>query len=301
MDGHARFRTAPAQPHPPHDGPARFVFRCPACGQPLTERPDGLWCPANGHEYPEVDGIYRFLSPEDLAAAGPNVEATVGTPAAQGWGAPDPTYYLNLPWMDVSGHHSEVWQRRAESLKALAQALRTRPRGLALDLGAGTCWLTRHLTEWGFKTPLAIDLNDDPRDGLGAGAIYLKRLRLRFQRAQARLEELPLRDGQAALVVLSAVLHLVPDRERVLAEAARLLAPGGLLVVNDSPTVSASGSDTAGRLTYEEMAWLETAVGLRWQARQPGAGLGGRLKRWLAPGRPPAGEVAYPLFVGVHA
>jgi SAM-dependent methyltransferase len=47
---------------------------------------------------------------------------------------------------------------------------------------------------------------------------------------QGRAEELPFKDGWFDAVVLSLVIHLV-DRPRALAEAARVLAPGGRVAI----------------------------------------------------------------------
>jgi ArsR family transcriptional regulator len=47
------------------------------------------------------------------------------------------------------------------------------------------------------------------------------------------LEALPIEDAQLDVAVLALVLHHVPDPGRVLAEAARVLAPGGRLLIVD--------------------------------------------------------------------
>lgn len=47
------------------------------------------------------------------------------------------------------------------------------------------------------------------------------------------LEALPLEDAQLDVAVLALVLHHVPDPARAIAEAARVLAPGGRLVIVD--------------------------------------------------------------------
>jgi ArsR family transcriptional regulator len=50
---------------------------------------------------------------------------------------------------------------------------------------------------------------------------------------QGTLEALPIGDGEVDIVLLVLVLHHVPDPARALAEAARVLKPGGRLIVVD--------------------------------------------------------------------
>jgi ArsR family transcriptional regulator len=47
------------------------------------------------------------------------------------------------------------------------------------------------------------------------------------------LEALPIDDGQLDVAVLALVLHHLPDPARAIAEAARVLVPGGRLLVVD--------------------------------------------------------------------
>ena len=50
---------------------------------------------------------------------------------------------------------------------------------------------------------------------------------------RGELEALPLEDGSLDAAVLSLALHLAPEPARVLAEAARVLRPGGKLLIVD--------------------------------------------------------------------
>jgi SAM-dependent methyltransferase len=68
----------------------------------------------------------------------------------------------------------------------------------------------------------------------------------------ADAHDLPLRDGCADIVTLNAVLHHCDDMATVLAEAARLVKPGGVLITDEDPLV-----ETA---PYRGLAWLIRAA-----------------------------------------
>ena len=100
-----------------------------------------------------------------------------------------------------------------------------------LDLGSGSgtdSFAAAHLVgPTGQVT--GIDMTDEQRvkaDRLRGDATHL-----RF--VPGRLEDLPFDDASFDVVISNGVVNLCPDKARVFAEAARVLAPGGRLAVAD--------------------------------------------------------------------
>lgn len=147
----------------------------------------------------------------------------------EGWGGDD----LELPFEPRS--HHEIWAVRRRTFKRLDHLLqRECPRGgTALDVGAGNCWLARHLDHWGFQTT-ALDVNDGPQDGLQAGAGYLE-VGDKFERVRAPMESLPFVEAVFDLIVANGSLHYSRDLGATLGGFLRVLKPGGIIVVMDSP------------------------------------------------------------------
>lgn len=63
---------------------------------------------------------------------------------------------------------------------------------------------------------------------------------------RASATRMPLRDGAADAVLVVDALHHLPDRDAALAEAARILAPGGVLVVADFDPTTVRGRALVG-------------------------------------------------------
>lgn len=181
---------------------------------------------------------------------------------------------------------------RAESMRWLREALGRMNHGAALrvlDAGAGNCWLTRRLAEWGHEA-VALDLNLDDRDGLGAGRHYLEALPIRFERVRSDYEGLPFAAGSFDAVVFNGAVHYADDLRAVLAEACRVTVPGGAVFLIDSP-IYADASDgmkmlaeravtgRAGFLTFDALRRTADALGLDLHVDIPRLGALRRLKR----------------------
>lgn len=140
---------------------------------------------------------------------------------------------LTLPYLRT-GPLARQWAVRARSYDAFRRRVLAplaaevgRPLRI-LDLGAGNGWLSRRAALAGHRA-VALDLRDDSVDGLGAAPLGL------FPRVAASFDALPLRDGSFDLAVFNAALHYALDLAVVLAEAARVVRPGGRVAVVDSP------------------------------------------------------------------
>ena len=97
-----------------------------------------------------------------------------------------------------------------------------RPGAVLVDLGCGAGLLAPHVRTKGYRH-LGVDLVGSAlRQAAGQGVTPLR----------ADVTRLPLRDGSADVVCAGAVLEHVPDRAAVVAEACRILRPGGVLVVD---------------------------------------------------------------------
>jgi SAM-dependent methyltransferase len=184
-----------------------------------------------------------------------------------------------------------------------------------LDLGAGSGWLSHRLSSLGHR-PVAVDALDDEVDGLGAARHYSTP----FPVVQADFDALPFAPGQFDLVVFNGSLHYAPDTAATLERAHRMLAPGGALVVMDSPMFRADRDGSAmvsdalrrftldcgltdamqqglGYLTFALLAAIAARLQLRPLFVASRGPLGWRLRRHLARFRLRRAPAAFGLWV----
>lgn len=282
-------------------------FACPECRAPLlalTEKE--LRCSREGTAYRQVDGIWRLLPPGRKAFFEQFVVDYTRIRAAEGRGSTDPAYYRVLPFQDLSGRYSADWHIRATSFQALVREVvlpleKDRRRPLeTLDLGAGNGWLSYRLARRGHRAA-AIDLLINEQDGLGTAGYY----DTPFLPIQADFDHLPFVQDQLDLVIFNASLHYSTHYETTLREALRVLNPGGVLVILDSPLYRSASSGeqmvhereqqfqarygfpsnaipSENYLTYQRLQDLSRALGVLWNVYQPFYGLGWALRPWKA-------------------
>ena len=138
---------------------------------------------------------------------------------------------------------------------ALLRLLPPSGLGRALDIGTGTGWLLELLAPR-LEAGLGVDAS---RAMLALARSRLSRPDLAHLAVrQADMYRLPLPDQAFDLVLLGMVLHYAEDPAAALAEAARVLRPGGRLVVID---LAAHGrADLADRLAHRWPGFDDAAM-----------------------------------------
>ena len=222
-------------------------FECPDCREPvsscsspvspvpavLNDGGGGLACGRCGQRFAWRDGAYRFLGPRRAEAAEPFHRQYRLVREREGRRSLGAERRRALPDVDPGDPHAAEWRVRRESYAHLLRhGLPEGPRRSirVLDLGAGCGWLSHRLTMLG-DAVVAVDELDDEEDGLSACRDYP----VPFLAVQADFDRLPFEPSQFDLAVFDGSLHYSPDPQATLAEAKRMLTPGGALAVIDSP------------------------------------------------------------------
>jgi SAM-dependent methyltransferase len=189
------------------------LVRCPVCGAAVRREGDELVCTGADHLFPVVEGVGVLIGEETLAA--------------------DPQYasqrrYFDAEFAGYAGYRLERW--RVSYLRRLEAAGVLTGDGPLVDVGVGGSGYT--VIEAARRGRLAVgcDLSLE-------GLVRARRAAIAEGVAERTLwlccsaERLPLASASFGAVLAVAVIEHVPDDGAALAEAARLLRPGGRLWV----------------------------------------------------------------------
>ncbi len=194
--------------------------------------------------------------------------------------------------------HAEQWDA-IRSLHVSDSAVEDRMRimlggaiGRLVDIGTGT---GRMIELFGTSATHAIGVDRSPE------MLRLARAKLdgldKWELRQGDITALPLAKASADTVILHQVLHFIPAPEAALAEAARLLAPGGRLLIADFAPHEREDlrtQDAHARLGFSDeqiTAWL-AAAGLSLTTTETLDGGELTVKLWLGTCPPLAKAIA---------
>jgi ubiquinone/menaquinone biosynthesis C-methylase UbiE/uncharacterized protein YbaR (Trm112 family) len=141
---------------------------------------------------------------------------------------------LSLP--DAQGEHAPAWQGQASNFHYTFSEIGLQGNEQVLDLGSGRCWSTRYFAQKGCDA-VGIDILLTKYVGLLTSDVYIKNENLYFDRVCGDMNKLPFQDGKFDIVFIAASLHHSSNIQRTLDESARVLKPGGKLVLTNEPVV----------------------------------------------------------------
>ena len=132
--------------------------------------------------------------------------------------------------------HAEVWDQirslhvaESEVERAIDRALPRQPLGRLVDIGTGT---GRMIELFGPRAMQAIGI-DRSSDMLRLARVKLEAAGIHASLRQGDMYALPLADQSADTIIIHQVLHYAHSPATAIGEAARVLAPGGTLLVVD--------------------------------------------------------------------
>nr|WP_237219699.1 metalloregulator ArsR/SmtB family transcription factor [Sphingomonas arenae] len=164
--------------------------------------------------------------------------------------------------------HAGVWDEirslqvaESEVEAAISRALGGDPLGRLVDIGTGT---GRMIELFGRRSTDAVGI-DKSSEMLRVARVKLEAADVRASLRQGDMYALPLEDGSADVVLLHQVLHYAHNPAAAITEAARLLVPGGRLLIVDFALHEREElrlRDAHARLGFADEAvvgWLEAA------------------------------------------
>jgi ArsR family transcriptional regulator len=195
----------------------------------LERRKEGSWVFLTLAEPDRVEPLFALLD----AWADAATQALFGSDAAR-------TESIRSERAEAANRyfagHAEVWDQirslhvaESEVERAIDRALGNRSLGRLVDIGTGT---GRMIELFGPRSSQAIGI-DRSSDMLRVARVKLEAAGIHSSLRQGDMYALPLADLSADSVIIHQVLHYAHSPAAAVSEAARILAPGGTLLVVD--------------------------------------------------------------------
>ena len=195
----------------------------------LERRKEGSWVFLTLTEPARVDPIFELID----AWADPATQAAFASDSAR-------TETIRAERAEAANRyfagHAEVWDQirslhvaESQVERAIDDALGRRPLGRLVDVGTGT---GRMIELFGPRASQAVGI-DRSSEMLRLARVKLEAAGIPSSLRQGDMYALPLADQSADTVVIHQVLHYAHSPATAIAEAARVLAPGGTLLVVD--------------------------------------------------------------------
>lgn len=200
---------------------------CPACRGALESRDQGFRCEVCVRDFPCRFGFVDFRlsavpdvdSEQDQASAASLHDRSDRLSFAELWRL----HYDRHPEASQAAHQAHVAHLSIESAQARRVFERIGPSESFLDLGCGTGrWL--EAAAEGSRRPVGVDAS---LAQLVLARAYLRERNVEASLFAAEIESLPFPDGAFQSAAAADVLEHVADPRAAVAEASRILAPGG--------------------------------------------------------------------------
>lgn len=229
----------------------------------LERRKEGSWVFLTLADQERVEPLFDLVD----SWADPATQALFASDAAR-------TETIRAERAEAASRHfaaiAEAWDQirslhvaESEVERAIDASLGKRPLGRLVDVGTGT---GRMIELFGPRATHAIGI-DRSSEMLRLARAKLEAVGVASSLRQGDMYALPLEDGSADSVIIHQVLHYAHSPAAAIAEAARVLAPGGTLLVVDFAAHGREelrASDAHIRLGFEDevMAGWFAAAGL---------------------------------------
>jgi len=188
-------------------------------------------------------------------------------------------YHLSKPFF--SAHEAPVLLQR---FAHLMQGLQLLPRMTVIDFGAGSCWMSRMLTQLDMKV-IALDVS---QTALNMGQELYRRFPVLGDVPQPEFllfdgYHIDLPDESVDRVICNDAFHHVPNPEQVLGELARVLKPGGMAGFAEPGPEHSRAAQSQYEMRHYHVVENDMILSEIWEA----AKRGGFTSIWVAVFAPP--------------